>query len=175
MKKILYLFVFFLSFSTVSCGYSTTSMLPPRLKTVHVEVFENKIDFSTAKDRQLYIPLIEVKLQKAISDRFLFDGNLRLADKNNADLILRGQLLNYRKDELRLNDNDDVQEFRASVLVSLEMFDTEKQEVLWTEAGFVGDATFFTEGATATTEESAVESAVLDTARRIVERTIEDW
>ena len=46
---------------------------------------------------------------------------------------------------------------------------------MWEEKGFIGDATYFTSGTLAKTEDTALDEAVDDLARRIVERTIEWW
>ncbi|MCA9405080.1 MAG: LptE family protein [Candidatus Omnitrophica bacterium] len=176
MKKLLlYFTLLFSGMSLVSCGYTTGSALPSNLKTIYVSEFKNNIDFSTESRRNLYFPLLEVDVRNQIIERFLFDGNLRVTDENQADLILRGELTGYDRGALRYTDNDDVQEYRVHIIVSLKMYDARTQEVMWTETSFVGEATYFITGAQATTEESALQEAVEDLARRIVERTIEDW
>ncbi len=157
------------------CGYSATSMLPGNLKKVYVETFQNNINFAAENGRNLYFPLLEQKVRTAIVDRYQFDGNLKIGQPNSADLILKGKLNSYERSALRFTDNDDVQEYRVHVVVSLELYDTAKGEARWTESSFAGEATYYVTGATATTEESAIEKAVIDLARRIVERTIEDW
>ena len=108
-------------------------------------------------------------------NRYQFDGHLKLTESENADLILKGKLESYERSGLRFTDNNDVQEYRIHVIVSLELFDTAKGEARWTETGFAGESTYFVSGPTAKSEEAAVEDAVTDLARRIVERTIEDW
>ena len=175
MKNLFRLSVLSFALLTAGCGYTTKSTLPPHLKTVHIEPFENTIDYTQEGRRTLYIPLLEVDIQKALIDRFLFDGNLRISTTERADLILSGKLLNYERQVLRYTDNDDVEEYRIYITVALEMFDTHKQEVMWTESGFVGETTFFITGPLAQSEDSAVNEAIEDLSRRIVERTIEDW
>ena len=159
----------------VSCGYSTRSSLPPRLKMIHVEVFKNEIDFTQGERRNLYFPLMEVKMRNAIADRFLFDGNLKIAEGDDADLVLKGVLKNYDRGALRYEENSDVQEYRVQIFVSLELWDVEKQEIVWQEPNFVGESTYFVTGSLAKSESVAVDEAMTDLARRIVERTIEDW
>lgn len=158
-----------------SCGYTTRSTLPSSLKTIYVETFKNNIDFAVEGRRNLYLPLLEVNVRNAVINRFLFDGNLKIADADKADLILKGQLLSYDRTALRYADNGDVQEYRIHIMVSLELYNAQKQETSWTESGFVGEATYFVTGALAKSEETAVTDAITDLARRIVERTVEDW
>ena len=161
-----------------SCGYTTKSTLPSNIKTIHIETFKNNIDFAAEGRRNLYLPLLEIKVRNAVINRFLFDGNLKIADADKADLVLKGQLLSYDRSALRYTDNGDVQEYRVHITVSLEMRNAqseEAEEAAWTEAGFAGEATYFVTGASARSEEAAVEDAITDLARRIVERTVEDW
>ncbi|HOY08926.1 MAG TPA: LPS assembly lipoprotein LptE [Candidatus Omnitrophota bacterium] len=162
-------------FGMAGCGYTTQSALPARLKTIFVEPFINSIDYTADGDRQIYFPLLEVKVRNAVIDRFLFDGNLRVTEKDQADLVLSGELVRYERYALRYTDNDDVQEYRVHVIVNLVMKDRRHNEVLWEESGFAGEATYFVSGALATTESSALEEATVDLARRVVERTIENW
>ena len=159
------------------CGYTTSSLLPASYKTIYVAPFKNNISYTTERTRNIYFPLIEVDAHRAIVDRFLFDGNLRIAKEHNADLILKGELTKYERIGLRFNADDerDVEEYRAQVTVSLVLIDAKTQEVVWEEPSFVGEATYFTTGSQARSEKTAVDEALLDLARRVVERTIEDW
>jgi len=162
-------------FVLTACGYSTRSLLPARLDSIYIEPFENDIDYTNEQKRTLYLPLLETQVQENLIDRFLFDGNLRIAKTEDAALILRGKLLDYRRDDLRLDDNEDVQEYRISIIVSLEMFDVANDEVLWSETAFAGTADYFLSGPHATSEDSAVDEALEDLARRVVARTVENW
>ena len=179
------------------CGYTTKSTLPSSIKTIHIETFKNNIDFAAEGRRNLYLPLLEIKVRNAVINRFLFDGNLKIAEADKADLVLKGQLLSYDRSALRYTDDGDVQEYRVHITVSLEMHNAQSDEAVsspqpevppegslsaargepagWTEPGFVGEATYFVAGASARSEEAAVEDALTDLARRIVERTVEDW
>ena len=157
------------------CGYTTSSSLPGRLKTVYVEPFRNKINYAVENKRNTYFPLLEVKVRDATVTRFLFDGHLRIDESDTADIVLRGDLVEYRRDALRYTDSNDVQEYRVQIFVDLVLWDTEKNELFWAENRFAGEATYFVSGPAAGTESAAVEEATVDLARRIVERTIENW
>ncbi len=173
MRFILTLVV--LSLTQISCGYTTKSSLPGNLKAIYVAPFDNNVNYSTEHERNVYFPLIEVKARDEVINRFQFDGNLKIAEEDEADLILTGKLLNYDRVPLRYTNGDVVEEYRIKVIMSLELWDVEKQEMMWVETRFVGDDTYFPIGPLATTEDAAVEGAVEDLARRIVERTIENW
>jgi hypothetical protein len=157
------------------CGYTTGSLLPKNLKTIYIPPVKNNIDHSASAAQSSYVPLLEVKVRNAIIDRFLFDGNLRIGEERTADLILHTELIDYNRSELRLTDDDDVQEFRINITVSMELYDPAKDLILWTEEAFIGEATYFTTGVKAKSESQALEDALTDLGRRVVERTIENW
>ncbi len=156
------------------CGYSTRSLLPRNLKTIYIAPFKNNITYSTESNHNTYFPLLETKIQNAVADRFLFDGNLRVAESGNADLTLKGELISYQRDALRYTDNNDVQEYRIQIAVLLKLYNA-SGDIVWQEPNFVGDTTYFVTGSLAKSEDTAVQDAVTDLAKRIVERTIEDW
>lgn len=157
------------------CGYTTKSTLPKSIQTIRVEPFKNSIDYTTGSGRNIYLPLLEVKARNKVIDRFLYDGNLKVVEPHEADLILTGELKSYQRSGLRFTDDDDVQEYRVHVTVAFELTNAKTEEVSWAEPNFVGEGTYYVTGPSAKSEESAVEEAILDLARRIVERTIEDW
>ena len=161
------------------CGYTTHSALPGNLRTVYVKPFLNKIDITaevTDLSRfKIYRPLLESQISNAIIARYQADGNLRVATPQRADAILTGELVDFRRDALRFDRSNNVEEYRLSVVVNLELRNAHTNEVLWTEENFTGDATFFVTGALAGVEPPALDRAVKDLARRVVERTIEGW
>lgn len=165
--------------TSLGCGYSTGSLLPSRLKTIYVDNFKNKIDIgkevTESAPYPLYRPGLENDVTNEIVERFVFDGNLRIASKEDADLILRGSLLDYRQEALRYDSSDNVEEYRIKITVDMELLDVANDKLLWKETGFAGESTYKTMGRFATSEDTAREVALEDLARRIVERTIEGW
>ncbi len=175
MKKISAIASVLLCFSLFGCGYTTKSVSMGSLKTIHINDFENEITYTTEGGKNIYIPLLEVDVTNAVINRFLFDGNLKVVDAPDADLILRGKLLSYNRDVLRYTDDEDVWEYRISVVVSLELWNAQEHKVEWSENQFVGDTEYFVSGTLAKSEDAAIADAVLDLSRRIVERTVENW
>ena len=176
--SLLFALAFFLA-AAGGCGYSTGSLLPSKLKAIYVDNFKNRIDIGrevTESSRYvLYRPGLENDVTNAIVDRFVFDGNLKIANKENADLILKGELTDYRQEALRYDASDNVEEYRIKIAVNIELVDTSADEVLWKEAGYIGEKTYKTTGRFAVSEDTAREEAIEDLARRIVERTVENW
>lgn len=163
------------------CGYTTRSMVSSEFKTIYVTPFKNKIDITYESDvankYKIYRPYLETDITKAVISKFLLDGNLKPVKENSADLVLKGELVEFRKDPLRYNENDqdEVLEYRVNIIVNVILWDKRKEKSVWEENRFTGDTTYFTTGASAKSEASAINSAITDLARRIVERTVEQW
>lgn len=168
-------FIFFVS----GCGYTTRSLLSPQFKAIHVENFANKVNITQEQtDERMYAgyrPGLEIDATRAVIDRFLFDGTLKIADIKDCDLILKGELIDFRKEALRYDRNDNVEEYRVRLVVNIELVDARSNKTIWKENEFAGETTYRTTGSLATTESASVKNAVSDLARRVVERTVEGW
>jgi len=155
------------------CGYTTGSLLPSKYRTIFVQPFKNSADFQSRNIQ--YVPQLEIKTRDAVVNRFLFEGHLRIGKEENSDLVLKGEVKGFERQELRVTDNQDVQEFRINIYVNLELYDPVDQKVVWSEPNFSGEATYFVSGPQAKPESAAIEDALNDLAKRVVERTLEDW
>jgi len=161
------------------CGYTTRSMLPANYKSIFIENVKNRISV-TAEQSNLrmyrgYRPGMEIELTKAIIDRYIFDGNLKVAQEGKADLILQTELVDYKRDALRYDANDNIEEYRVKIIVNMTLIDGTTGATVWKERGFTGETTYNTVGSLAKSDAQGVADAENDLARRIVERTIEAW
>ncbi len=159
----------------VGCGYTTGSLLPPQYRKIAIEPFQNKVGYTDENIQGVYVPLLETNVRTSIIDRFLFDGNLRIADADKADLILNGNLISIAQDDLRQDVNQNIQEYRIRIIVSLTLTDAATHKVLWTEPSFTGETTYFLTGTQATSQSAALDAALTDLATRVVDRTVENW
>jgi len=161
------------------CGYTTRPGLASHLKTIYVKPFVNKIDLTILPTNQQQFPVyrhgMEVDVTNAVINRYQFTGLLRPASAARADCRLEGELLEFRRDALRFNASQQVEEWRLNIVVNLRFIDQTRNTVLWEEKGLTGDATYFATGANAESETSALSRAMTDLARRIVERSVESW
>jgi hypothetical protein len=178
MKKIcLIMTVFALAIS--GCGYTTRSLLPSSYKTIYVDNFKNAIKLAAEQSNERmyrgYRPGMEITLTKAVIDKYLMDGNLRIAPPGQADLILKAELTDYNRSGIRYSANDNVEEYRIKLVVDMELIEAKTGRVVWSENGFAGETTYRTSGSLAESETAAIDAAVTDLARRIVERTVEAW
>ena len=167
------------AFFISGCGYTTGSLLPQHLKTICVENFSNKIpitdEVSDRRRYKTYRPLLEVDVTRAIIDRFIFDGHLRVAQKKDADLVMEGGLTDFKREPTKYGYNDTIDQYRIAIFVDLRLVESATGKVVWSEENFAGSEYYFTSGRQAKSEDEAVADALNDLARRVVERTIEVW
>ena len=172
--------VFIFLFSSIAgCGYTTRSMVGSKYHTIYVSPFVNKVNITREGDAEnkyrIYRPMIETDITRSVSDKYLFDGNLRPTEEANADLILKGEVLDFRKDPLRYDNSDNVSEYRINLVVNISLWNKADNQLIWEENNFIGDTTYFATGSQSKSDDRAVSDALIDLSRRIVERTVEQW
>jgi outer membrane lipopolysaccharide assembly protein LptE/RlpB len=167
MKKVSLLILSSLLVALAGCGYSTRSISPriADIKTIYVEPFKNGVDYSTERgDKNLYVPMMEVKITNETINRFLRDGIFKIAKQDAADVILKSELKDYRRDVLRYDDNENVQEYRITIIISMTLWNTRTNETMWSEPNFAGDTTYFVSGSNAKSESTAIDDAIKELA-----------
>ena len=123
-----------------------------------------------------YAPHLETDITKAVIDRFINDGHLQVVKQNEADVILSGELIDYLRQPVRYGaDNETVEEYRINIVCSVRFKEIKNDALKWQEPRLIGDSSYSLTGTYASSESSAISSAVTDLARRIVNRTIEGW
>ncbi|MFA5144158.1 MAG: LPS assembly lipoprotein LptE [Candidatus Omnitrophota bacterium] len=166
-------------FMIAGCGYTTRSLLPSNLRTIKVENFKNEIrvtaEQSNVRMYRGYRPGMEIEMTKSVIKEFLRDGSLRIAGESGADLILKASLIDFKRDALRYDANDNIEEYRIKLIINMELLNTRTGNVMWKERGFAGETTYRTGGNLGKSEDTAVNDAIADLSRRIVERTVEAW
>lgn len=181
MKKIDSVVIFFMSITLFmgGCGYTSSSIIASGAKSIHISNFINKIKLTEeVTDKRMYIGYrsgMELDITRDAIDKFILDGNLKVTNLKEADLILDGQLVDFKKEALRYDVNDDIIEYRVKVVVDIRLYEPPENKIIWEEKNFTGESTYRTTGEYARTEEVAVWDAIKDLATRIVERTVEGW
>jgi hypothetical protein len=186
MQKNVFLFIFLAAILLVSsCGYRFTprgGLVPENAKTLAVPVFLNNTNE----------PYVDVELTKAVVDEFLTDGRLKIANLDDADLVLRGKVVKFTLTPAAYaapvtNAVDSyVQTYNISFSVDLILEDLKTQKVLLQEKGlnanFIASypvtlSTSATTGITTTklAKEAALLKACKDIASTIRSRVLEGF
>ncbi|MDP2912719.1 MAG: LPS assembly lipoprotein LptE [Candidatus Omnitrophota bacterium] len=162
------------------CGYTTQSLLPSDFKSIYVDNFKNSINVSAEQsDIRMYRgyrPGMEVDLTKAVRDKFLYDGNLKVANtETGADIALKSELIDYRREPLIYDAHENIEKYRMKLIINMRMENVKTGKVVWEERSFAGETDYATQGVYFKTEETAIKDTITDLARRVVERTVEAW
>ena len=156
-----------------SCGYSNKLVLPyQNAQTIAVPTFKNTIP---AENILTYVAGLETHITQSVIDEMVKDGNLRVADAKDADLILRGEIVGYEQEPFRFNRFEQVDEFRLFIVVKLTLEEAKTGNIIWKEENFSGDTQYFINGPRSIPEEEAAQKAIRDLAEKIVNRVVENW
>lgn len=161
------------------CGYTTHSALPADVKMIHIAPVKNGIDLTGPIDEKhpfhAYRPGLEVDVNNAVINRFVFDGTLKVVAQEKADAVLQCTLVDYTRDPLRYSESDEIQEYRLNVTIAISLVRVSDQKPIVPLTRLAGDTTFFLSGPRAITEDEALSRAIDDLSRRVVEKVVEVW
>ncbi len=165
--------------SFYGCGYTTRSYIGP-YRSIYVAPFKNNINIASIRSEysgyRTYYPLLESTITRAVVDRFIFDGSLKIAKEQDADLVLRADLVIYERGPLRYAaNNEDVTEYRVTIEINMGLYNNKTGDKIWQKNNFAGDSTYYTTGSQAKSEKAALDDAISDLARRVVEELVEAW
>ena len=114
-----------LHFAFVSgCAYRTKNALPPHLKTIAVPVFTNRTYVEE------YTRKLEVEVTEAARNAFIQGGELKLAGREDADLILEGEVNRFERETLRTDRFGDPAEVRLTLRVRISVYDVKEAKYL---------------------------------------------
>lgn len=149
--------------SGISCGYRVGSLLPKDIKTVTVPMFIN----STAE------PELESIVTNGIIQEFIADGTLKITEEENADTLLIGEIIDYRREPLRFNKDEVTREYRLLIAVKIIFKDLRRNEAIFENPRVEGYSTFFVGTSLPESERLAIPATVKDLAHHVVEKVVE--
>ncbi|HPP59963.1 MAG TPA: LptE family protein [Candidatus Hydrogenedens sp.] len=170
----------------VSCAYTTKLSLNPKYQTVAISGFYNK-----SSEYDLQAPLTNALIRK-----FINDGRLKVVKPEEADLLIEGAILDYKRKGLTYDVRDETTQFLIVVTAAVRVTDQHEGKVLWQEPLMTGESTYFTHAVGQTSdrtrgnvetflipvrsfasdeENRAVSEALEQLASDIFYRTVEPW
>lgn len=146
-KRILLGLVVLLTLAAAGCGYGfrgTVSYLPKDIKTVAIPYLEN--DTSEAG--------LEITVTDAIIREFNRSKLLRLADLNEADVVLRGKIRSVTTDAVSFQDSRTALQRRAVVNIDAELVRRDNRKLIWRGRGLNVGEDYDVDGNPQVTEEN---------------------
>lgn len=154
------------------CGYTRKTVLPRNIKTIYVETVKNKL---MAEDIYAYQQGLEMDITNAVIRRLQQDGTIKVAERQDADAILKTDLLALEQEGLRFDQLEEVKEYRLFIVVRLRLVDAKTGDLIWEEPNFTGDNEYYVTPVTSIGDQKASVDVVTRLAYNIVDRIAEDW
>ncbi|MCL2064394.1 MAG: LPS assembly lipoprotein LptE [Candidatus Cloacimonetes bacterium] len=160
-------FTFILVVFLAGCSYSLTLNTMPHLRNVQISEFENNTsEYALAQDFQNYLV-----------NNFQRDGRLRITTLD-PDSYIEGTILDYRNEIFSYDDYGNVQDYRVSILFSIQMTDLRMQNVIYENLSLLLSEPYTPNSPNPdvfTTETQAQEKIFERTFETIIRNTLEAW
>ncbi|MDY0190335.1 MAG: LptE family protein [Desulfuromonas sp.] len=125
MKNIIISCALLLVLVASGCGYhlpGSGTSLPEDINTLCIEPFANK----TTE------PFIETQLTNEVRDQFARRQTMQVVSSDaQADAILSGNVTSYRSNSITYDQNDDITEYRVTMVVEAKLVRSVDSEVIW--------------------------------------------
>lgn len=166
-KKFLFFLLPGLLLLTTGCvKYSFKGALPSYLKTISIPLFEDR-------SPQHWVGLQE-KLTEDVVDRFVQDNTLKVIDdEKNADLLLKGVILNIGTRRTSITREEVVEEEQMVVTVKVECMNKQTDKPLW--SGNISEFGVVSGSGDLAARDEAINEAVEKIVEEILTRTIAAW
>jgi len=171
--SIIVLFLLAMLIMVPSCGYHLSqfgSVIPQNARSLSVLAFMN----------MTYEPAVDVEVTSAVVKEFLADGRMRITDREEADLVLRGSVVSYQEIPLSYTADAFVQQYRIILRVDARL-DDRSGKIIWQEkmleSGLISSfaVTMGDISATRSARETALRKASQDIAWTIRSRILEGF
>ncbi len=148
-------------------GYHVGSVLKANYRSVAVPMFKNK----TLK------PQLEAQVTNGIIRRLQSDGTLRVDSVDNADIVVAGEIVDYRRTRLRSlqTEASAPREFRIYVDARVEAHDRVTGKIILPPTIVTGTADTFIGNDLQSAEFQALPLIADDLARQVVSLLVESW
>lgn len=146
------------------CGYSSEALFRPDIKTVHVEIFESK---EFRRD-------LEFLLTERVKKRIATDTPYRIASKEKADTILKGELLEERQGAFAPDfGTRRPRDYQMNMVMRVQWKDLRTGAMLFDTPFLLSSVDYLPPAGE--TEEWAQRKALDRLAQKIVARMYSDW
>jgi hypothetical protein len=150
----------------LGCSYSFKGgTVPPHLKSVAIPVVDDASGYGD--------PSLREQFTRELTLRFITDATLELADRNTADAVLEGSIVEVRDAPNVLQGGENVAQRRITVRVKMAFNDLKLRKKMWEkEFSNWGD---YPSGGGLTQREAGISEAVRKITEDILNDTVAGW
>ncbi|KHE92289.1 MAG: hypothetical protein K8F52_12185 [Candidatus Scalindua rubra] len=95
------------------CGYTTKTLISRKINSIFIPIFENDTFRSG----------LEFDLTAALKDEIMSNTKLRIATKDNADIILSGKIIRVEEGVYTSNVKDNIVESSVAITVEIKIYE----------------------------------------------------
>lgn len=147
------------------CGVNHSRSIPPNVNNVYFAPVENNSSE----------PGLENILTDEATQQILADGRVELVDKDQADVVVKSTITQYRRIPLIYNDQDIVQQYKVRVEMRIRMLDADTGDELNRFDNVFRETTYSDVNPPAETEFDAQQRVLRKLARDVVTTVVEGW
>jgi len=148
------------------CGYKPFPTFREDIENIYIPTFKNST----------YHPGISGEVTDALRREIILDGTFRLTDRQEADAILSGEVVDFERLPLLYDEEENVIGGRVKIKIEVHLLSLPTEEMLWQEDIQESEwVNYFLAGTLAKREEELIRFVAEKVARRIVERITEPW
>ena len=114
------------------CGYTTKSLISRKINSIYIPIFEN----------DTFRRGLEFDLTNALKDEIMSNTKLRILQKDSADTILTGRIMDVKEGMLSSNVEDNIVESRVTISVYIKLVDRRTGRTLVVEKDLKQSAEF---------------------------------
>jgi hypothetical protein len=162
---ILFLVVVLISFN--GCNYSFTgASVPAHLKTVAIPMLEDRSGSGIFK--------LKEDLTTVLTQKFVEDNSLQVADRVNANCIVEGVITSTSDTPMQISGGEKIKTNRFTINVKVVFRDLINKKVIL-EKTFSGYKDYSTEGSVTTARQEAITEAIKLVAEDILLGVVSNW
>jgi hypothetical protein len=154
-------FISFIFFLLNCCGYSTSALIAPHLKTIAIPLVEN----------QTIRPGLGEALTEQLINDFNKDRHLRVTNIENANVVLEFRVTGYNKTPQSYDAEQNVYAYQIMIDGSGKCEDKVKSEIIWEEPV----SAWITFDPNSETEDKGIEKAIEKLSLEILRKTLTSW
>jgi len=146
----------------------SSSLLPSHIRTVGVPLMENRTD---RRD-------LATALADSLVEAFIDDNTLKVANERDADAVVEGAIVDYRRTPFTYDVNENVQTYRVEIVLEARFVDVRKNQLIWEEKALSQWDTYnfvSVGGQPAEDEETAIGRVLGKLTDDILNRSVEGW
>ncbi len=167
MNKIKYVFRLTLLLIIGGCSYSFNLNNYPDLKTIQVDMFENKtLEYE-----------VDEEIGDYLSKEFRDDSRLRLVNEN-PDCILTGKIVSYKDVPAQYDEKENVSLRKIKISFSIQFENTKTKKLIWDSGNYSETENYIESGSSdiyPNSSEEARQKIYEKVFNKIIQNTLESW